>query len=103
MHLLFVNSGTSVKTLSYIANSSMTLKDIEAVNTVLNTTINVITMTVESLYQKAQELDKKQQQLQTTNEGRNMAVELLNQAVRGLCGEPKDVCTCKVELSEYVQ
>ena len=58
---------------------------------------------MESLCQKAQELDKKLQQLQTTNDGVKITVDLLNQTVRGLYGELKDVGTRKVEVSQYVR
>jgi hypothetical protein len=81
----------------------MTFKDLEAVNKVLNTTIDVITKTVQSQYRKAQELGNKRRQLQTTSEGLKMAADLLNQTVRGQCGEPKDTSTCTVEVSRYVQ
>jgi uncharacterized protein YoxC len=81
----------------------MTLKDLEEVNSVLNTTIDVIRKTAETLYQKSQELAKKLRQQQTTDEGSKITVELLNQTVQGLCGEPEDVSTRKLEVSQYVQ
>jgi hypothetical protein len=79
------------KQCDVLQTDSMTLKEFEKVNNVLNTTIKIVTKTVKLLHQKAQGLQKKQ--LSCTK-----AVISLNQKERSNCGKLKVVSTCKAEV-----
>jgi uncharacterized protein YoxC len=81
------------KHLHTLQTISKIFNEFEAVNNVLNSTIDVVTKTLESLYQKAQWLNETQDQLQTSKEDKKMGVDLMKEVVRWRCGEPANVST----------
>jgi chromosome segregation ATPase len=69
------------------------LKSINEKQTQLQTTIDGLTKTVDTMNHQ---LFEKQTQLQTNIDGLTKKVELLNEMSQLLCELPKDVSTCKI-------
>ena len=63
----------------------------------MQTTIDGLTKREEANNRTVQELLEKKKQMQTTIDGLTKTVESLNRTVHLLCRKPKDVSTCKVE------